>query len=128
MLSPSTAPRWKRQTSVGRSDGRSVGRRNAYAARARKRGSRPTLTSASPPAFTNTRLLIVMVAFPSDGPTVRLSHASLPLELRSADRQPDRQRAGLEGITDGRYLMSDDCPCVLRHDAAQHPGVGLRDQ
>ena len=87
---------------VGRSDGRTVGRCKAYAARARKRGSKPTLTSASPPAFTNTRLLIVMVTFPSDCQSVRLSDASLPLKLRSADRQPDRQRAGLQGIVDVR--------------------------
>src|ERR1043166_8263220 len=55
-LRPSTAPRMKRQTRIGRSragEGGEGGGR-AYAARSRKRGSNPKLKSASPPDFTTT--------------------------------------------------------------------------
>src|SRR3989454_4916776 len=62
MFSPSTAPRWKRQTRTGRSDGLTAGRPDANAARARKSGSRPRLTSARPPDFTKTRLEMVIVS------------------------------------------------------------------
>src|ERR1051325_4373060 len=58
MFSPSTAPRWKRQTRMGRSEAvwGGKGRYDANAARARNSGSRPRLKSASPPDFTKTRL------------------------------------------------------------------------
>src|SRR5256885_5920042 len=63
MLSPSTAPRWKRHTRIGRErageDGR--GREEAKAARARNSGSRPKLNRANPPDFTKTLLEIDMV-------------------------------------------------------------------
>src|SRR5437773_12137697 len=62
MLSPSTAPRWKRQTRVGQSDGLTVGRPDANAARARNNGSSPRLTSARPPDFTKMRLEMVIAS------------------------------------------------------------------
>src|SRR5437016_3648199 len=107
MLSPSTAPRWKRQTKTGRGRTGKDGEGAlvvAYAARARNSGSSPKLTSAKPPDFTNTRREIVMRASrpcPSFPVLPRLP-PSLSLKLRSADRQPDRQRAGLQGIVDVR--------------------------
>src|SRR5437016_14607372 len=62
MLSPSTAPRWKRQTKTGRQqaawDGKGLYEVNA--ARARNSGSKPTLNRASPPDFTKTLLVIDM--------------------------------------------------------------------
>src|SRR5881394_503902 len=62
MLSPSTAPRWKRHTKTGRSDGPTAGRPEANAARVRNNGSSPRLTSARPLDLTNTRREIVIVS------------------------------------------------------------------
>src|SRR5438552_17413953 len=62
MLSPSTAPRWKRQTKTGRQQA-AWGGKGLYevnAARARNSGSKPTLNRASPPDFTKTLLVIDM--------------------------------------------------------------------
>src|SRR6266849_7356005 len=83
MFSPSTAPRWKRQTNIGWADG-PPGRRAAKAARARKSGSRPRLTKVRPPAFTKTRLEMVIV-FGSQGRRERGRRRAPVLEL-------DRQR------------------------------------
>src|SRR6266571_4626066 len=65
MLSPSTAPRWKRHTKTGRQQA-AWGGNGLYevkATRARKSGSRPRLTKAKPPDFTKTLREIDM--FPS---------------------------------------------------------------
>ena len=65
MLSPSTAPRWKRHTKTGRQQA-AWGGKGSYelkAARATKSGSRPKLTKAKPPDFTKTLREIDM--FPS---------------------------------------------------------------
>src|SRR2546422_10799463 len=65
MLSPHTAPRWKRHTKPGRQQA-AWGGKGSYevkAARARKSGSRPKLTKAKPPDFTKTLREIDM--FPS---------------------------------------------------------------
>src|SRR5258708_5775035 len=67
MLSPSTAPRWKRHTKTA---GDCVELRRAYAARFTNSGSRPRLTNARPPDFTNTRLENVIV-FGTPGPPAR---------------------------------------------------------
>src|SRR5437773_1602401 len=106
MLSPSTAPRWKRHTKMRRSGGRADGR-TAKAARARNNGSRPKLKSARPPDFTNTRLEIVIFVAPSvqsARPPDRPSAASLSLELRSTNREADGEGTRLHGVrrTGGR--------------------------
>src|SRR6185295_4962545 len=114
MLSPSTAPRWKRQTSVGRREGRDRrAPRKAYAARPRNRGSSPRLTSARPPAFTKTRREMVI---------------SLPLELGSAQRQPNCQRPGLDGVGHVGQLLPDHLARVLGHPPAQAPLIHRLDQ
>src|ERR1700747_1263882 len=115
MLRPSTAPRWKRQTRIGRSDGLAAGRAAAYAARARNSGSSPRLTNANPPAFTNTRLLMDTSSLsfrPSGRQAVR---PSLLLKVRTPERQPHSHGAGLHGITDVHDLLQDDVACVRRH-------------
>src|SRR5882762_636697 len=64
MLSPSTAPRWKRHTKTGRLRA-AWGGKGSYelkAARARNSGSRPKLNKARPPDFTKTRLEMVIVS------------------------------------------------------------------
>src|ERR1700758_760095 len=99
MLRPSTAPRWKRQTRIGRSDGPTAGRAAAYAARARNSGSSPRLTNANPPAFTNTRLLMdtSRLSFrPSGRQPVR---PSLSLKVRPAQHEPHGHRPRLHGVT-----------------------------
>src|SRR6266550_4095786 len=102
MLSPSTAPRWKRHTKMRRSARRADGR-TAKAARARNNGSRPKLKSARPPDLTNTRLEIVIFEAPSvqsTRPPDRPSAASLPLKLRPSDRQADGEGTRLKRVFD----------------------------
>src|SRR5260370_39112368 len=107
MLSPSTAPRWNRQTSTGRSEAPAAGRVEANAARARNRGSRPRLNKASPPDFTNTRLVIGMrrsLAFVAPPP---LRDGSLALRPPGPDRQPHRERARRGGLANVGQLFAD---------------------
>src|SRR5439155_26778723 len=100
MLGPPTAPRWNKQTSVGRSDGRTVGRIAEKAARPRNNGSKPRLKRARTPDFTKTRRVMV-IALPL-GPTVRRSDrpTSLPLKVWAAKGESDRQSSGLPRIAD----------------------------
>src|SRR6266566_4484160 len=130
MLSPSTAPRWKRQTKMRRSGGRADGR-TAKAARARNNGSKPRLNNARPPDFTKTRLEIVIViapSFRSARPPYRPSAASLPLKLRPPDREPHGQRPGLNGVLHVGQLFADDPFRVLRHRPTQNPVVDGGDE
>src|SRR2546423_9524386 len=104
MFSPSTAPRWKRQTRTGRSEAveGGNGRYRANTDLARKSGSSPRLTNARPPFFTKIRLEIDMYRLlPSPTPL-------LFLEVRAADRQANGQRSCLEGVTDVGELREDD--------------------
>src|SRR5688572_25661652 len=110
MLSPSTAPRWKRTTRVGRPDGLMDGG-TAKANRSRNSGSSPMLTRARPPAFTNTRLEIVIVRSCLSGhPAILLS-----LKLRPAERQPHGVRARLRGIADVGQLARQHRARLLAH-------------
>src|SRR3989442_1946956 len=131
MLRPSTAPRWNRQTRIGRSEagGGGRGREEANAARARNSGSRPKLTKARPPDFTNTRLETDI----SDSSQATACYrplppvpALLPLKLRPAERQPHRQRARRDRICHVRQLLAEHAPRVVGHrapeDAVVHRG------
>src|SRR5438552_14168017 len=133
MLSPSTAPRWKRQTNIRRSDGPADGR-TAKAARARNNGSRPRLNSASPPDFTNTRLEIDII--PSSNlyrllpPSPALSRPlpSLPLKLRSANREADCECPRLHGVADACQLAPEHLLRVLGHRSTENLLVHYADQ
>src|SRR5205807_7497851 len=130
MLSPSTAPRWKRQTKMRRSGGRADGR-TAKAARARNNGSKPRLNNARPPDFTKTRLEIVIViapSFRSARPPYRPSAASLPLKLRPPDRESDGQGPGLDGVLHVGQLLADHAFRVLGHGPAQNPVIDRGDE
>src|SRR2546421_12237484 len=116
MFRPSTAPRWKRQTRIGREDGMMEGRNDRNAARARNSGSSPRLTSARPPFRTNTRLEMVIR---SVLPSFRHSVVLLFLKLRPADRQADSERASLRWIVDIRELLEDDTSRMSGHRAAK---------
>src|SRR2546425_1968784 len=128
MLSPSTAPRWKRQTRIRRERAVEVGRGRyeANAARARNNGSRPRLNSASPPDFTNTRLEIDII--PSSNlyrllpPSTALYRPlpSLPLKLRSANREADCEGTRLGRIGDVRQLTSEDLLGVFGHHSTEN--------
>src|SRR5207245_3893701 len=126
MLSPSTAPRWKRQTKTGRERSVEVGRGRPRpsAARARKSGSRPRLRSEIPPDFTNTRLEIDMCP-PSNLYRLLplLPTSSLPLKLRPAERESDREHPRLSRIRDICKLSCDDPFRILGHGAAQDLAV-----
>src|SRR4029077_13812179 len=119
MLSPSTAPRWNRETRIGRDRARkgAAGRLAAYAARARKSGSSPRLNSASPPDFTNTRLDIVIAS--SGLPRFPASFRALPrsssLKLRPPEGEADAPPPSLHGIADIRQLPANDPFRVRRH-------------
>src|SRR6266567_6171063 len=124
MLSPSTAPRWKRHTKTGRQQA-AWGGKGSYgvkAARARKSGSRPKLTKAKPPDFTKTLREIDM--FPSSAAVAAL----LSLELRSAYCEADGQGARLRGIADACQLTSEHLLRVLGHRPTQDLLVDHADQ
>src|ERR1700758_2020516 len=119
MLSPSTAPRWKRQTRIGRETARNgaAGRLAAYAARARNSGSSPRLNSARPPDLTNKRLDIVIASsgVPCFPAPFRALPRSSPLNPRPPDVVAEGQRLSLHGIADIRQLPADDPLRVRRH-------------
>src|SRR5439155_13125957 len=126
MLSPSTAPPWNRQTKPGRQQAATGGKGlyDAKAARARNRGSRPTLNKATPPDFT-IALLEIDICRSSDRcrllpPLPPIAARLLPLKLRSTDRQADCQGTRLDGIADVRQLTSEDLLRVLGHRATQN--------
>src|SRR5436190_211285 len=133
MLSPSTAPRWKRQTRTGRSTAVEGGGRGSRpsAARAKKSGSSPMLNRAMPPDFTNTRLDIDMC--PSSTVTAFLrpsppSTALLLLKLRSANREADCEGTRLGRIGDVRQLTSEDLLGVFGHRSTENLLVDHADQ
>src|SRR3989440_10638296 len=137
MLSPSTAPRWKRQTRIGRWRAVEGGEKRSRpsAALARKSGSSPTLNRAIPPDFTNTRLDIVMAEPPKPSPPFTVFHrppppstALLLLKLRAADRESDGQGPGLNRVLDVGHLPDDHALRVLRHGPAQNRVIDVRDQ
>src|SRR5207245_2240276 len=116
MLSPSTAPRWKRQTKTGRQQA-AWGGKGSYevkAARARKSGSRPKLTKAKPPDFTKTLREIDMFPsscrcrpLPPSAALCRPCRPLLPLKLRSAYCEAHGQGTRLRGIADPGQLTSE---------------------
>src|SRR5437588_11652519 len=133
MLSPSTAPRWKRHTKTGRQQA-AWGGKGSYelkAARATKSGSRPKLTKAKPPDFTKTLREIDM--FPSAAlcrplpPSAALA-ALLSLKLRSAYCEADGQGTRLRGIADACQLTSEHLLRVLGHRPTQDLLVDRADQ
>src|SRR5437763_7353335 len=99
MFRPSTAPRWKRQTKIGRREA-AKGRRRAYAARPRNNGSSPRLTRASAPDLINTLRETVMglLSLPPRRPPLPFAACLLLLKLRPANRQADSERASLRWI------------------------------
>src|SRR5438876_2279432 len=122
MLSPSTAPRWKRQTKTGRPAWGGKGLYEVNTARARNSGSRPTLNKARPPDFTKTLLEIDTSRSSNRCPMPPLPPIAaqlLPLKLRPSKRQSDRQRARLLGITDIRQLPFDHLLRIPRHRPTQ---------
>src|SRR6266516_1145451 len=128
MLSPSTAPRWKRQTRTGRSTAVEGGGRRSRpsAARAKKSGSSPMLNRAMPPDFTNTRLDIDMCPSSTVTAFVRPSPPStalLPLKLRSANREADGEGPRLHGIAHACQLTPENLLRVLGHRPSQDLAV-----
>src|SRR6266487_1677865 len=133
MLSPSTAPRWKRQTRIGRSRAVEGGARRSRpsAARAKKSGSSPTLNRAIPPDFTNTRLDIDMCPSSTVTAFVRPSPPStalLLLKLRSANREADGEGPRLHAIAHACQLTPENLLRVLGHRRTQHLRVDESDQ
>src|SRR6185437_2317500 len=130
MLSPSTAPRWKRHTKTGRQQA-AWGGKGSYelkAARARNSGSRPKLNRARPPDFTNT-LLEIDICLSSDRcrPSAALA-ALLLLKLWSAYREADGEGTRLHGIADAGHLTPEHLLRVLGHRPTQDLLVDHADQ
>src|SRR6266571_3037303 len=133
MLSPSTAPRWKRHTKTGRQQA-AWGGNGLYevkATRARKSGSRPRLTKAKPPDFTKTLREIDMC--PSSCrcrplPPCAALTVLLSLKLRSAYCEADGQGTRLRGIADSCQLTSQHLLRVLGHRPTQDLLVDHADQ
>src|SRR6185312_5384099 len=134
MLSPSTAPRWKRQTRTGRWRAVEGGGRRSRpsAARAKKSGSSPTLKRAIPPDFTNTRLDMVIADPPKPPPPFTALHRPPPpllsLKLRSAYCEADGEGTRLRGIADACQLASEHLLRVLGHRPTQDLLVDHADQ
>src|SRR5207249_1870448 len=130
MFSPSTAPRWKRQTKTGRQQA-AWGGKGSYelkAARARNNGSRPKLNKARPPDFTNT-LLVIDICLSSDRcRPLPPSAALLLLKLRSAYCEADGQGTRLRGIADSCQVTSQHLLRVLGHRPTQDLLVDHADQ
>src|SRR2546427_5814811 len=91
MLSPSTAPRWKRQTKMRRSGGPAVGG-TARAALARKRGSKPKLNNARPPDFTKTRLEIDRKSTRLNSSHSQISYAVFCLKKKKKKKKKHRRK------------------------------------
>src|SRR5262245_23671890 len=99
MFSPSTAPGWKRQTKLGRLDGGTARgeccTRQEQRIKAQAHQREPTCFDEDTP----------IDHLGSLRPTVQ---PLLPLEVRPTQREPNREHAGPNGVSDIVELIRDD--------------------